>query len=257
MKTVAEHDGAGGQGGTNRFAPQLRPAGVHQEQFGFRCHRVIGLAVFERVADFFANGRAARLPELLHGMALLVQTLRQNVELRRFPAPFCSFKRDEQSAHSFFKRAPLGVSSITQPLAFSSSRMASARLKSRALRAACRSSSKLCNSAGISAGSKRPRARTESIFSHAANAAAACGGSTSSKPNSRLFSRTHSKTAPQAPEILKSSSNAAENAASNPSSAVAVEPPAASRNLATHSSRRARATRAPRRPSSVKLNDSR
>jgi hypothetical protein len=38
--------------------------------------------------------------------------------------------------HNFFNRGPLGVSSMTQPLAFNSSRMASERLKSFALRAA-------------------------------------------------------------------------------------------------------------------------
>src|SRR6185436_9283629 len=58
--------------------------------------------------------------------------------------------RPDASRQIFLSRAPFGVSSITQPLAFNSSRMASARLKSLAFRAALRSSRRAFNSKGIS-----------------------------------------------------------------------------------------------------------
>src|SRR3954471_13986575 len=52
--------------------------------------------------------------------------------------------------YSFFKRAPLGVSSITQPFAFRESRKASASLKFFACLAACLCPSRACISGGAS-----------------------------------------------------------------------------------------------------------
>ena len=63
-----------------------------------------------------------------------------------------------REAHILLAFAPFGVSSMTQPLAFSSSRMASARLKSFALRAAWRASSSAVISAGTSTSSRRAHA---------------------------------------------------------------------------------------------------
>ena len=77
---------------------------------------------------------------------------------------------------SFFNFGPLGESSMIQPLVFNSSRMASLRLKSFALRAACRASIKAMISAGASTSVAVPMPSTESILSHVANAVAARAG---------------------------------------------------------------------------------
>ena len=116
---------------------------------------------------------------------------------------------------------------MIQPLPFSSSRKASVRLKSLAFRAA---------SALLQQGQESARQlplfrsganpKTATIFSHAANPAAACSGRIWPDAASRLFSRTHSKIAPQAAETLKSSSSAAVNWRSRFSSGGAVALPA-------------------------------
>ena len=63
VKAVAQDNFADREGGADGFADELRPAGIHQQQFGFIGHRHVGLAVFERVADF-AEAMAAYLKTL-------------------------------------------------------------------------------------------------------------------------------------------------------------------------------------------------
>ena len=168
----------------------------------------------------------------------------------------------------FFSFGPLGVSSMTQPLAFNSSRIASARLKSFALRAACRASSKARISAGISASDFVPMPRTESTF--VPRGQRSCWRQLATQgifaPSRRFISRTHSNTAAQAAEMFKSSSSAAVKSLAivgscrrcrclDRGSGDRYQP--TSRSLPRHSSIRASAVRAPCKPSSVKLNVSR
>ena len=172
VEAVAHDDFAPGQRRTDDFAHELRAAGVHQEQFGFRRHRVVGVTVLERVADFLADGRAARLAKHAHGVAPFPQLVRpaakpacvlplpsvpSNVMNKPFIREWKTFNIEHSTSNvqcrhwmlgvecwmfdvlsTFFSFGPLGESSITQPFAFNSSRIASLRLKSFALRAACR-----------------------------------------------------------------------------------------------------------------------
>src|ERR1035437_4100329 len=92
----------------------------------------------------------------------------------------------KSQAHTRLARAPLGVSSMTQPLAFSSSRRASARLKSLVLRAAWRASTSAVISAGTSTSLRAPTPSTESSFSQVPSAAAAAALGTWEKLDSVL-----------------------------------------------------------------------
>src|SRR6202000_67325 len=109
-----------------------------------------------------------------------------------------TFLRRKQGAHvlgvrpflqSFFNFGPFGVSSMAQPLVFSSSRMASARLKSFDFFAAVRASARARISGGTSVSVFAPTPRTVSIFSQAANAAAASAGFREFSAMRRLVSR--------------------------------------------------------------------
>jgi hypothetical protein len=99
IKPVAQHDLAGGQSRTDHLADELRAAGVHQQQLRLGSHRVIRLAVLERVPDFLANGRAPRLAQGAHDAPEFAQAFGQQHNLRGLAAAFVAFKRDEQAAH--------------------------------------------------------------------------------------------------------------------------------------------------------------
>ncbi len=183
---------------------------------------------------------------------------REDVRVRSskiIPSEYARCRPEQDQFTAAIKSA--STSDLWQPFAFNSSRIASDRLKSFALRAACRSSSSAFNSAGTSASGAAPTPSTESTRAHAANAAAACGASSAFSAARRFVCRTHSKTTPHAPEIFKSLSNASANAASSAGSGAACVPPAISRNFARHSSIRRNDSRALSNPFSVKLNVSR
>src|SRR5215469_202753 len=107
------------------------------------------------------------------------------------------------SHHSFFNFGPFGVSSIAQPFAFNSSRIASARLKSFAFFAVVRASANATISRGISVSPFVPTPRTESILSQAESAVAASAGVIEFSAMRLFVSRTQSNTAAQAAEIFK------------------------------------------------------
>ena len=60
------------------------------------------LAVLERVADFLADGRAARFAQHAHAMAKCAQPPCEHFYLRGFAAAFRAFKCDEQAFHCGF-----------------------------------------------------------------------------------------------------------------------------------------------------------
>src|SRR6185437_4430077 len=142
---------------------------------------------------------------------------------------FTQFSKDQ----IFLSLIPFGVSSMTQPLAFNSSRIASDFLKSRFFLASTRAFAKARISVGISTSVLIPTPRTESTFSHAANFTAAAFARSNLKlvkrskdsedvsvvnvsacsctSYQRLVSRTHSNTAAHARDIFRSSSSAVEN----------------------------------------------
>src|ERR1700723_1154172 len=109
-------------------------------------------AMFKRITNFFPNGSAPGFAQYQHVMIIeLVQSVGQQRDLCGFAAAFRAFKRDEQAfAHNFFSLIPLGVSSMTQPLAFNSSRIASDFLKSRDFLASARAFANSRISMGIS-----------------------------------------------------------------------------------------------------------
>ena len=95
VKAIAHNNLSGGQRRTNDFADELRAAGVHQKQFRLGSHGFVFSAVLERVADFLADGRAARFANGADGMTLETQMLGQQRDLRRFAAAFGTFETDE------------------------------------------------------------------------------------------------------------------------------------------------------------------
>src|SRR5476649_1773700 len=145
-------------------------------------------------------------------MAERPQPPREEFDLRGFAAAFRAFKGDKQTfRHNFFNLNPFGESSMTQPLDFNSSRMASERLKSFDFFAAIRSSASAEISAGISVSDFVPMPRTESILFHSISAISAAVGLKECSARRRFSSLIHSNTAPHAPEMFKSSSRAAVN----------------------------------------------
>src|SRR5579859_156029 len=114
-----------------------------------------------------------------------------------------------------FNFGPLDVSSMAQPFAFNSSRMASDFLKSLALRAAWRASSNAMISGGASASAGVPMPKTESTLSHAVNSAVASFALNELAARRLFVSVTHLNTSPQAAEMFRSSSSAAEKSEIN------------------------------------------
>src|SRR5271156_6061028 len=106
------------------------------------------------MTDFIADGRAARFARNDYiAITEFLQPVGEQRNLRGFAAAFRAFECDEQTfAHNFLNRAPLGVSSITQPFNFNSWRIWSARLKSFAFFANVRSPA----NAAISGGAPTP-----------------------------------------------------------------------------------------------------
>ncbi len=110
VEAVAKDDLPGGQRGADDFADELSAAGVEKEQLGLGGHRVVGLAVLERVSDFLADGRAARLSQDARSTAQFAQPRAEQPDLRRFPASFGPLEGDEQAFHGrHSSRKPAGA----------------------------------------------------------------------------------------------------------------------------------------------------
>ena len=74
---------------------ELRAAGVHQQQLGLGGHRMVLMAVLERVTDLLADGRAAGFAKQTHAMAECVEAVGEQLDLRGLAATFRAFECDE------------------------------------------------------------------------------------------------------------------------------------------------------------------
>jgi hypothetical protein len=93
-KAVAEDNLAGGEGGTDDLTDELGAAGVEEEKLGLGGHVLIGFAVLEGVADFFADGGAARFAQNAHGAAKGAEAFGKGGDLGGFAAAFGAFEGD-------------------------------------------------------------------------------------------------------------------------------------------------------------------
>src|SRR4029077_2545367 len=59
VEAIAYDNFSNGEGWANDLAHELRAAGVHEKQFCLGSHSLVLSAMFERVANFFADGSAA------------------------------------------------------------------------------------------------------------------------------------------------------------------------------------------------------
>ena len=99
VESIADDNFAGGERGANDLADKLSAAGIHQKQLGFPGHRLVLSAVLERVANLFADGRAAGLANGANSMTLETQMFGKQGDLRGFPAAFGAFEADEKAGH--------------------------------------------------------------------------------------------------------------------------------------------------------------
>lgn len=103
VEAIAQNDFSSGEGWANDFADELRAAGVHEKQFCLGSHSLVLSAMFERVANFFADGSAAGLANRANGEAFKTQMFGKQRDLRGFAASFGAFEADEQPfPHSCF-----------------------------------------------------------------------------------------------------------------------------------------------------------
>jgi hypothetical protein len=99
VESIADDNFSGGESGANDLTDKLSSAGVHQKQFCLGSHRFVLSAVLERVANFFADGSAARLANGTNRITLETQMFGKQRDLRGFAASFGAFETDEKAGH--------------------------------------------------------------------------------------------------------------------------------------------------------------
>jgi len=103
VEAIAQNNFSSGEGWANDLADELRAAGVHEKQFCLGSHSLVLSAMFERVANFFADGSAAGLANGTNGVTFETQMFGKQRDLRGFAASFGAFEADEQPfPHSCF-----------------------------------------------------------------------------------------------------------------------------------------------------------
>ena len=104
VEAIAQNNFSRSECWANDLADELRAAGIHQKQFCFGGHRFVLSAMFERVANFFADGSAAGLANGTNGVTFETQMFGKQRNLRGFAASFGAFEADEQPfPHSCFE----------------------------------------------------------------------------------------------------------------------------------------------------------
>ena len=109
-EAIRDDPGAGGEGGLDDLADQLRAAGGEEEQLGLRDHAAAFLGELEQVADGLAEGRAAGLAGEEDGVAGLLQPGGEAADLRGFTAAFRAFEGDEDAVRTGHGRGDVRTS---------------------------------------------------------------------------------------------------------------------------------------------------